>query len=73
MSASLPVGDGQVKADEIRKQTLLWYGSDWDRIEEAARKLSEQTKAVISVPNFIRGAALARADELLSDTVVPAA
>ena len=71
MSDSVSAGDGQVKTDEVRKHTLLWDGADWDRIEEAARKLSELTKATVSVPNFIRGAALARADELLN-TSAPA-
>lgn len=51
--------------DRYRKHTVLWKPEEWDRVEQAAKALAEQAHVAVSAPDFIRGAVLRRAEELL--------
>jgi hypothetical protein len=52
---------------EPQKQTLIWPAVDWQRIKDAAAKLSSETHADIQVPDFIRGAVRRRVEEVLEE------
>lgn len=52
---------------KVVKHTVLWLPSDWDRIAEAADRISEETHAEVEVPNFIRGAVMRRVNEVLGE------
>ncbi|MGE3176777.1 MAG: hypothetical protein AB7G23_19095 [Vicinamibacterales bacterium] len=58
-------GDKHDSEDRYRKHTLLWKHEDYERVEQAAQALGQQIHADLSVPDFMRGAILKRADEVL--------
>jgi hypothetical protein len=47
------------------KRTILFRPEDWERIEEAARRLTQEIHVEVSEPEFIRGAVARRCDEIL--------
>lgn len=61
------------KEDRYRKHTLLWKREDWERVEQAARTLGQEVHADVSVPDFVRGASLRRAEEILGPSPLEAA
>lgn len=50
-----------------RGLTIRWHQDHWDRLERAARELSEREHVDVKVTDIIRGGALRRADEILSE------
>ena len=51
---------------EPRHHTVRWLGPDWKRLEEAAKRLAEQTHIEITPTDIIRSATLKRVDEVLN-------
>lgn len=51
--------------DDDLKHTLRWKPADFRRVEEAAKMLGDSIHAEVSVPDFMRGAVMRRADEIL--------
>ncbi len=58
--------DKNESEDGRRKHTLVWRPEDYERVERAAHALSQEIHAEVSVPDFMRGAILRRADEILA-------
>lgn len=53
------------------KHTLVWQPTDWDRIKAATEILSARTRVAVSVQNFVRSAALERAEEVVGAITPP--
>lgn len=49
------------------KHTLIWDRADWEDAHEAARRLSLESGAYVSVPNYVRGAIQLRNRQVLGE------
>jgi len=67
MSDNLTKRPGPVNPEPAQKvkHTLLWEPEVWDEMERAAAKLSTETGAEVTVPNYIRGTIERRNREVL--------
>lgn len=67
MSETMPDADDAVKGGDYRKHTIAWKPAEWQRIKDAADRLGSNTHIEVAEVDFIRGAALRRADEILGE------
>lgn len=55
-----------IKANtEPRKHTVLWRPEDWERIEQAAKVISDREHIEVAPVDLIRGSTMRRVDEIL--------
>lgn len=66
MSEPMPDTEDAVKpVGDYRRHTVAWRPEEWQRIQDAAKRLAGDAHVDISEVDLIRGAVLRRADEVL--------